>query len=579
MTPPALAAGEILPLLRRLGEAPDPLALFAALTDQGTRDDVVLLESADARTGAGERSILLPRNALRITGRGLRVTLTPLTASGRTLLSWLEATLDPGLPRHRTGDTVEVRFPAPPPGPRTDRDRITAPSPLDVLRAAAFRPRLVSAPADLCPLVAGVLAYDLIDLVETLPPPRSDDLGFPDFEFWVPEQVVIIDHVRRTTSVLALVMGGDHTEAHYHDGMRSLAALTHTVETVARSTVSSEPPVTAPNTQHLLRPHQVSGLGYGELGPTPNPQHPTPTTPLTPAMTTPVEAGESADLSDDEYGALVRRLQTHIVAGDVFQIVASRSFRVPCPDPLAAYRVLRALNPSPYMFYVRGTAGTLFGASPETAVQVQGPAPHRVTIRPIAGTAARGRQEDGSPDADHDARLEAALRTDAKEMAEHMMLVDLARNDIARVSVPGTRQVTRLLTVERYSHVMHLVSEVTGTLAPGLDALHAYAASMNMGTLVGAPKVRAAELLREVEASRRGPYGGAVGYLTHDGNMDTAIIIRAAMVQNGVATVRAGAGVVLDSRPEREARETQQKAASVLRAIVLAQTTEMERTS
>lgn len=540
MTPPALAAGEILPLLRRLGEAPDPLALFAALTDQGTREDVLLLESADARTGAGERSILLPRNALRITGRGLHVTLTPLTASGRTLLSWLETILDPGLPRHRTGDTLEVEFPSPPPGPRTDRDRITAPSPLDALRAAAFRPRLVSAPADLCHLVAGVLAYDLIDLVETLPPPRSDDLGFPDFEFWVPEQVVVIDHVRRTTSLVALVMGGENTEAHYHDGMRSLAALTRTVEAVTRAAVS---PGAAPP---------------GSLD-------------------APIPTGESADLSDDEYAALVARLQTHIVAGDVFQIVASRSFRVPCPDPLAAYRALRSLNPSPYMFYVRGTTGTLFGASPETAVQVQGSAPRRVIIRPIAGTAPRGRGADGRPDADHDARLEAALRTDAKEMAEHMMLVDLARNDIARVSVPGTRQVTKLLTVERYSHVMHLVSEVTGTLAPGLDALHAYAASMNMGTLVGAPKVRAAELLREVESSRRGPYGGAVGYLTQAGDMDTAIIIRAGMVQNGVATVRAGAGVVLDSRPEREARETRQKAASVLRAIALAQATETER--
>jgi len=541
VTQSALAAGEILPLLRRLGEAPDPLALFAALTDEGTREDVVLLESADARTGAGERSILLPRNALRITGRGPRVTLTPLSPSGRTLLAWLDSVLDPGLPRQRAGDTLELRFPPPPPGPRNDRDRITAPSPLDVLRAAAFGPRLVSAPADLCHLVAGVLAYDLIDLVETLPPSRTDDLGFPDFEFWVPEQIVVIDHVRRTTSVLALVMGGESTGAHYHDGMRSLAALTHTVETVARSAGSAGP----------------SGRAIA---------------------TAPVEGEQdSTDLSDDDYAALVEGLQTHIVAGDVFQIVPSRSFTAPCPDPLAAYRVLRTLNPSPYMFYVRGTAGTLFGASPETAVQVQGPAPHRVTIRPIAGTAARGRQEDGSPDADHDARLEAALRTDAKEMAEHMMLVDLARNDIARVSVPGTRQVTKLLTVERYSHVMHLVSEVAGTLAPGLDALHAYAASMNMGTLVGAPKVRAAELLRHVEPSRRGPYGGAVGYLTHTGDMDTAIVIRAGMVQNGVATVRAGAGVVLDSRPEREARETRQKAASVLRAIALAQTAGTER--
>lgn len=170
-------------------------------------------------------------------------------------------------------------------------------------------------------------------------------------------------------------------------------------------------------------------------------------------------------------------------------------------------------------------------------------------------------------DPDLDARLEAALRTDTKEVAEHLMLVDLARNDVARVSRPGTRALTRLLAVERYSHVMHLVSEVVGELQPDLDALHAYAASMNMGTLVGAPKVRAAQLLRGAERTARGPYGGAIGYLTERGELDTAIIIRSALVQEGVARVRAGAGVVLDSDPAAEARETRQKAAAVLRAI------------
>jgi anthranilate synthase component 1 len=188
-------------------------------------------------------------------------------------------------------------------------------------------------------------------------------------------------------------------------------------------------------------------------------------------------------------------------------------------------------------------------------------------LRPIAGTAARGRRADGSLDTELDARLQAALLTDTKELAEHMMLVDLARNDVARVSRAGTRRVSRLLTVDRYQHVMHIVSEVEGELAPGLDALHAYAASMNMGTLVGAPKIRAAELLRHHEPSRRGPYGGAVGYLTHRGEMDTAIVIRSALVQHGVAHVRAGAGVVLDSDPVREADETRRKAASVLQAL------------
>jgi anthranilate synthase component 1 len=246
--------------------------------------------------------------------------------------------------------------------------------------------------------------------------------------------------------------------------------------------------------------------------------------------------------------------------------VASRTFSAPCPDPLGAYAELRRANPSPYLFYVVGQCSVVFGASPETAVKVHG-APKRVTIRPIAGTAARGRTASGDIDADLDARREAALRLDEKETAEHMMLVDLARNDVARVSRPGTRQVTRLLTVDRYAHVMHLVSEVEGVLADGHDALHAYAAAMNMGTLVGAPKIRAAQILREVESTRRGAYGGAVGYLNHDGGMDTAIVIRAAVVRDGVARVRAGAGIVFDSDPATEAQETRRKAEAVLRAI------------
>jgi anthranilate synthase component 1 len=232
---------------------------------------------------------------------------------------------------------------------------------------------------------------------------------------------------------------------------------------------------------------------------------------------------------------------------------------------MAAYRRLRALNPSPYMFYVNATKGVLFGASPETAVKVDG-SPRRVHVKPIAGTRPRGLRRDGSVDEDLDGRLEAELRLDQKEVAEHMMLVDLARNDVARVSEPGTRRVDRLLEVERYSHVMHLVSHVSGILKGDLDALHAYVATMNMGTLVGAPKVKAAELLRHFEATRRGPYGGAVGYLTADGRMDTAIVIRAAAVQDGTAYIRAGAGVVHDSDPRAEAEETRRKAGAVLDA-------------
>jgi anthranilate synthase component 1 len=218
------------------------------------------------------------------------------------------------------------------------------------------------------------------------------------------------------------------------------------------------------------------------------------------------------------------------------------------------------------MFLVNGSQGVLFGASPEIAVKVGGE-PRRVVIRPIAGTRPRARRSDGSIDAELDARLEAELHLDEKELAEHMMLVDLARNDVARVAKPGSRVLDELLKVERYSHVMHLVSQVGGVLRDDLDALGAYVATMSMGTLVGAPKLKAAELLRGVEHARRGAYGGAVGFLTHDSRLDTAIVIRSATVRDGLATVRAGAGVVYDSCPSSEATETRRKAEVVLQAI------------
>jgi anthranilate synthase component 1 len=218
------------------------------------------------------------------------------------------------------------------------------------------------------------------------------------------------------------------------------------------------------------------------------------------------------------------------------------------------------------MFFVRAPEFVLFGASPESCVDVRGPT-RTVAIRPIAGTRPRGRTADGAPDPELDRRFEAELKLDGKEIAEHMMLVDLARNDVARVSRPGTRRVSRLLAIERCSHVMHLVSAVEGELRDDLDALHAYAAVSNMGTLVGAPKIEAARLLRRYEPERRGPYGGAVGYLTSAGELRTAIVIRAALVRDGVAHVRAGAGVVFDSDPRAEAAETRAKAAAVLEAV------------
>jgi len=506
MSGPRLSDGEILPLVRRMTGAPDPLALHAAVTEGGRRPDTLLLESADAATGVGERSVLIARSMLRIECRGRSVDVETLSPNGASLAVSIPRSFGPV-------DDAEL----------DERARLLAPGPLDALRAAALAPRLVSEPEPFCHFAAGIFSYDLVDLYERLPDARSDELNFPDYVFWLPDRTVIIDHKRNATTIVALVVGGLHSEAAYHDAVRDVESLARVVE----ETGTGEPPVVA-------------------TGATAN--------------------GVSVDIDDEAYADLVRRLQRHVVAGDVFQIVPSRTFRVGCTDTLAAYARLRAANPSPYQFLIRAPRFTLLGTSPETAVSVEG-SPKRVAIRPIAGTAPRGRNEAGDLDPELDARHQTALMTDAKELAEHLMLVDLARNDVARVSRPGTRNVSRLLTVERYQHVMHLVSEVVGELAGGLDALHAYAASLNMGTLVGAPKIRAAELLRRYETTKRGPYGGAVGYLAHDGTLDTAIVIRSAFVQDDVARVRAGAGIVLDSDPATEAQETRHKAAAVLRAL------------
>jgi anthranilate synthase component 1 len=535
MVTAALPEGAVLPLVREVTGSPDPLALYRALSQDGRKPGTFLLESGETGAGAGERSLIGVSPALRITCTGRVAEVTALSANGRSLLGWTAARLERLAEVSCGADSVRAVFPAPPPDQRDEVSRGRLPSPLDALRTVVMGPALLAKPIDACHLAAGVFSYDLVELFEELPEGRPEPSVTPHFEFVVPDRIIIVDHLRHRTLVVATAMGGAQGEANYNDAVAAIGTLLRAVETAGSVPPSASPPV-LPSYEPVLSAAKDR--------------------PVLPSL----------DLSDDEYADLVIRLKRHIVSGDVFQIVASRTFSLPCPDPLAAYGRLRVSNPSPYLFYVAGKDSIVFGASPETAVKVSG-APRRVTIRPIAGTAARGRTAAGAIDSDLDARREAALRLDEKETAEHMMLVDLARNDVARVSRPGTRQVTRLLTVDRYAHVMHLVSEVQGELADGHDALHAYAAAMNMGTLVGAPKIRAAQILREVEPSRRGAYGGAVGYLTQDGEMDTAIVIRAAVVREGFARVRAGAGIVFDSDPVSEALETRRKAEAVLRAI------------
>ena len=517
-------------MVRGLGSHfPDPLDLFAALTRQGDgspRPDTLLFESAEQANQQGERSLLVTRSALRARCRGREVEVVALNENGQSVLPWLGRQLTGLVSLEKLPDGLRARYPEPPRG--SEESRLKAPSPIDVLRTLATRFTLVSGQPALGPLVAGVFAYDFLGCYESLPPWKACLLDWPDYEFWLPDQMVWLNHGKRHGTAVMLVFGGEHLTSVYHDAAASIASLMRVYEGLPESGESA--------------PEGRPPSGAGE------------------------PSGLETDMDDAAYMSIVERLKGHIVSGDVIQVVPSRTFSVPCAKPLSAYRRLRAINPSPYMFLVRSESGTLFGASPETALKVSG-SPRKIEIRPIAGTRPRGKGPDGLLDLDQDNRLEAELRLSAKENAEHMMLVDLARNDVARVSLPSSRGVTRLLQVDKYSHVMHLVSCVTGELRSDLDALDAYVATMNMGTLVGAPKLKAAELLRRYEPSRRGPYGGAAGYFTAEGELDTCIVIRSAVVREGRAFVRAGAGIVFDSEPRAEADETRHKAAAVLQAI------------
>jgi anthranilate synthase component 1 len=510
VTAEAPAGGSAKALTRRLYRSPDRLALYAALTDGGRRTDTMLLE-----TLAGP-SLILEQAALRIECRGREVRLAALTPGGATLLGTIARSFAHRLAAHEEA-ALTLRFPTP--EGEDAAARLIAPSPFDVIRALTTGVRSQTQEEPFTLALLGTVAFDHVDLFETLPAAAEDPLGFPDFVFWVAESLIVFEPGLAPRLVCTAFAGEDEaatTRAHFSAAAR-LADLAERCD----------------------RPlEDVAPAGPSD----------------------PAEAG--ADLNDGAYGSVVSRMKAHILAGDVYQIVPSRTFSAPCADPLASFAAVRRLDRSPYMFFVSAPDHLLFGASPETSVRVtREEGLPLVEVKPIAGTRPRG------ADADEDDRMEADLRLDAKEVAEHMMLVDLARNDVARVSDTGTRRVAKLMTVERYARVMHLVSSVTGRLALRYDALHALQACLNVGTLSGAPKLRATELLRAAERTKRGPYGGAIGWLNGEGLMDSGVVIRSAVVKDGIAHVRAGAGVVHDSDPLREADETRRKASAILSVL------------
>jgi anthranilate synthase component I len=387
------------------------------------------------------------------------------------------------------------------------------------------------APTGDVPSLAGALVgyfgYDLVRHLERLPLPPPDDLGLPEMAFLLPDTVLVFDHLKHTVTIVAnAVADGSGIDGPYRRAVATIATL--------KARLGGPLPAGATaRSAGLSRPPEL-------------------------AAACPV----ASSMTREAFEAGVSRIRDYVVAGDALQVVLSQRFSRPIDvSPFAVYRGLRAVNPSPYMYYMAFDDFALAGSSPEPLVTVSG---DRVTTRPIAGTRRRGR------DAAQDARLADELRADEKERAEHVMLVDLGRNDLGRVCRPGSVSVDELMGVELYSHVMHMVSSVSGRLAPGRDALDALKAAFPAGTVSGAPKVRAMEIIRELEPEARGPYAGAIGYLSPGGELDTCICIRTIVMKDGVAYAQAGAGIVADSDPAGEFVETQNKAAALLRAVALA---------
>ena len=362
----------------------------------------------------------------------------------------------------------------------------------------------------------GYLAYDIIRYFEPrVPEPPRDFLGLPEARFMFNDTLLVFDHLRHTIKVVSHVHLDGDTDMAYREAIEKIDRIADRL---------SSP---------LEPPQATKPAGFS--------------------------APVSSNFTQEDYEAAVERAKEYIVAGDIIQVVPSqRLARKTDAHPFQIYRALRSINPSPYMYYLHLDDFYIVGASIETLVRVEDGS---VVTHPIAGTRPRG----GT--AEEDASLEEELRSSEKQRAEHIMLVDLARNDVGRVSLPGTVQVTQLMDVERYSRVMHLVSHVAGELKPDLDAYNALRACFPAGTLSGAPKIRAMEIISELEGEKRGPYGGAVGYFSFSGNVDTAITLRTSLIKDGVAYVQAGGGVVADSTPEDEYHETLHKAGALLRAI------------
>lgn len=474
------------------------------------KDNTILYESAEIIDKSGVQSLIGVSAALKITCEDLKVKAQALNQNGKALLRIIARALN--VETDENSLTIAYSRPQ---HELDEETRLKADNPFEVLRKT-----ITSIKGCKNIFIGGLISFDYINNFEYIGELKKGDNPCPDYGFYVFDIAIRSNHQKKETSIDAYVFDGE------------------SYKEIAFETLELRDRIDSFKEEDNLVLKKV----FPRIEP---------------------------DLDDEKFGEIVAKVKQHIIDGDAFQVVPSRTFRHGCNDPLLAYSYLKKLNPSPYMYYIKDPDFTIFGASPEYAVRYEADK-RRVSISPIAGTRARGLNEDGSINKELDSRIELELRTDSKEVAEHLMLVDLARNDLARISKTGSRYVDNMLHVDKYQSVMHLVSDVHAELRDDLDALHAYCACMNMGTLSGAPKIKAHELIYRYEGKKRGSYGGVIGILSEDGSMDTCIAIRSAFVKDNTAYVQAGCGVVFDSDIKAECQETVNKAKSVLCALALA---------
>ncbi|VAX77190.1 anthranilate synthase component 1 [Buchnera aphidicola] len=501
---------------KRIRYHSDPAKVFYQLC-QG-RTNTLLLESSAVRNYEKIESKLIVDSALRITAINNIVTIQALSHNGSSLLPLLDSVVPSSMMVERTETRLNIRFLRHTISTDEEHQRLIQTSIFDCFRwiVQVIQGSLKEWKTL---FLGGLFAYDLIHSFEDVPK-NNHPSPCPDICFYLAESVITINHQHKTAVIQAYSFSSKSSERN------RLCARIQQVDDCMRM-----------NTFSIIPPAPLKKI----------------------TVTT--------NINDIQYAHMINQMRVFIAQGEVFQVVPSRQFYCSCTHPLLTYRILKRNNPSPYMFFMQDKHFILFGASPESYLKYD--ANHRIiALHPIAGTRSRGLHVNGSIDLDLDNRIELSLRTNQKELSEHLMLVDLARNDLAKVCQYNSRHVSQLMAVEKYSHVMHLVSHVTGILRADLDIFHAYQSCMNMGTLTGAPKLRAMQLIAQSEPVCRGSYGGSVGYFTGDGSFDACIVIRSAFVRDHRATIQSGAGIVYDSVTTDEVLESTNKAQAVLQSII-----------